>query len=110
MTEKEPIMYESKMTLDELHVLARQGDLQARAEIARRLKAHMPRLVRHALRPESPPTRANLAIREAAAGAMPSPRPAGRVQRFARRLLEMVSNHSQAAPAGRFDLRDTVRC
>jgi|GEM_PF-6478271 len=109
-------MYESKMTLEELHVLARQGDLQARAEIARRLNAHMPHLVRRALRPESPPTRANLAIREAAAAAarqavsLPTGRPAGRLQRFTRRLLEMVAHHSRAAAAERLDLRDTVRC
>ncbi|HEV3444718.1 MAG TPA: hypothetical protein VG099_08755 [Gemmataceae bacterium] len=107
-------MHESKMTLDELHTLARQGDLQAHAEICRRLKAHMPRLVRHALRPESPPTRGNLAIREAAAAAarqavsLPTARPAGRLQRFTRRLLEMVGHHSRAD--GRPDLRDTVRC
>jgi hypothetical protein len=110
MTEREAIMYEPKMTLEELHALAQQGDRQARAEICRRLKAHMPHLVRQALRPDSPPTPANLAIRAAAARAVPSPRPAGRVKRFARRLLEMVSHHSPAAAAGRQDLRDTVRC
>ena len=109
-------MNESAMNLDDLVLLARTGDLQARAELRQRLAPQMPRIVRRALRAESAPTAMNRRIRQTAAAlahqefTQPAPENQGFIQRLARRVFGLVSGEVQAPAALRLNLRETIRC
>jgi hypothetical protein len=115
-TRKDPEMYESEISLETLAARARGGDMAALAELRSRMAPQMVRIVRRAMRADTPSTPLTRQIRATAEALSPrgftqAPlEPSGLIKRVARRLFQVVTGETQRKTAPSCNLQETVRC